>query len=245
MKPYLHDANATNEDPTPGGPMTRRRSFPEAGRPKDVGPGHPGSHPNHPGGSSGEIPDAAVPVAAATPPLRECSAHKENLFTPNCIRTVGGRYINLLDPDPETFDIEDIAHALAHMPRFGGHLPVFYSVAEHSTSCRFLVPEKHAFAAIMHDASEAYLMDIPRPLKALIPQYSVIEHRFMERLSAKFGFEYPLHPAVKKADEAMLHREWNQLMLGRLQFKEQPLPCFTPAQAKRNFLEVFEMCKPK
>ncbi len=68
----------------------------------------------------------------------------------------------------------------------------------------------------MHDASEAYLLDIPRPIKNKLSNYKEIEDNLMSLIASKFGFEYPLFPEVKAIDDLMLQREWDQLMLGRL-----------------------------
>ncbi len=78
------------------------------------------------------------------------------------LQTVSGRWVNPLDPDPDQLDIGDIARALANQPRFGGHCRVFYSVAQHSVIVSELVEQRggdaeDVFAALMHDASEAYL----------------------------------------------------------------------------------------
>lgn len=137
----------------------------------------------------------------------------ENLHTPNCIRTVSGQYVDLADPDPDTILITDIAHALSQLPRFGGHLPRFYSVAQHSMACAELVAPEHKLQALLHDASEAYLLDVPSPLKALLPEYRKLEQRFMEVIAKKFGFAWPLAEEVKLADHTMLHTEWHLVML--------------------------------
>jgi len=90
----------------------------------------------------------------------------ENLFTPNCIRTFTGKYVNVFEPTLEMICIEDIAHALSMQCRFGGHLPYFYSVAQHSINCSFLVDTPCLkLEVLMHDASEAYLLGIPSPIK--------------------------------------------------------------------------------
>jgi hypothetical protein len=74
----------------------------------------------------------------------------------NCIRTNSGLYINVFEPTPDMISIEDIAHALSFMPRFGGHLDKFYSVAQHSVYCSFMVESiEDKKAALLHDASEA------------------------------------------------------------------------------------------
>lgn len=162
---------------------------------------------------------------------------KENLYTPNCIRTFTGIYMNVFEPTPEMICIEDIAHALSHQCRFGGHLPEFYSVAQHSLLCSSIASEENRFAALLHDASEAYLLDIPRPIKQRLSNYKEIEDRLMILIAEKFGFEYPLNAEVKKVDEQLLNVEWEQLMLGNPNI--QPIKCFSPAMAKRRFIETF------
>jgi hypothetical protein len=139
----------------------------------------------------------------------------ENLNEPQCIRTFTGKYFNVFEPNPDLICIADIAHALSQMPRFGGHLPHFYSVAQHSLSVMQYVEPKLKLAALLHDASEAYLMDLPRPIKREIKQYNKIEARLMAVIALKFGFVWPLHEDIKIADEAALQVEWNLLMLGR------------------------------
>lgn len=139
---------------------------------------------------------------------------EENLYAKDCIRTVSGIYINVFEPTAEMICIEDIAHGLANQCRFGGHLPEFYSVAEHSLNCCYLIEEpEHKLAALMHDASEAYLMDIPRPIKQRLSNYKEIEDGLMKLIADVFGFEYPLHEKIKKVDETMLQIEWDCLML--------------------------------
>lgn len=142
----------------------------------------------------------------------------ENLYTPNCIRTVSGRYINLREIDPKTWHIGDIAHALSNVQRFGGHLPIRYSVAHHSLGVLRFVPDQPReirLQALMHDASEAFLGDMPSPIKQLLPDYQALEARVMEAMSERFGFPWPIHPAVKEGDRKMLEWEWESIMLQR------------------------------
>lgn len=159
---------------------------------------------------------------------------KENLYTPDCIRTVTGKYVNVFDPKPEMFCIEDIAHALSMQCRFGGHLPKFYSVAQHSILTSLLCPDDE-LSALMHDSSEAYLLDIPRPIKLKLGNYKEIEHGLMTVLSDVFKFQYPLPDSVKRADEIMLNREWNEIMLA----SEYTEP-MSKRTAKSRFLEMYE-----
>lgn len=161
----------------------------------------------------------------------------ENLYTPGCIRTFTGKYINPSKPDASLICIEDIAHALSMQPRFGGHLPVFYSVAQHCVITSAGVTEEHALSALLHDASEAYLIDVPRPVKEQLQNYKEIENTLMVVISGKFGFEWPLHANVKCADEDMLKHEWESLMLNSGEWN--PIEAWNQPFAKAKFLEVF------
>jgi hypothetical protein len=167
----------------------------------------------------------------------------ENLYTPNCIRTFSGLYINPCEPDPILIDIEDIAHALSMQPRFGGHLPVFYSVAQHCVLAAEYVNEERKLAALLHDASEAYLIDVPRPVKRQLHNYKEVEDKLMAVISAKFGFQWPLHEDVKRADEIMLRDEWEGLMLQNDIW--EPIEVWDQGQAKGRFLDLYHSLKGK
>ncbi len=150
------------------------------------------------------------------------------------IRTFTGKWVNVFNPTPDMFCIEDIAHALSHQCRFGGHLPEFYSVAQHSVSCSYLVDHKNKKSALMHDSSEAFLVDIPRPIKKLLSNYKEIEHNLMVVLSDVFKFEYPLSPEVLAVDEEMLQLEWNSMIM-----RKQSLEIWTPEKAKEIFIKEY------
>ena len=130
------------------------------------------------------------------------------------IQVASGRTINPLDPNIKDITIEDISHALSNMCRFAGHTRKFYSVAEHSIRVSKEVPANQAFRALMHDASEAYLVDIPRPIKYALfgDQYRVIEENLMEKIGAKFNFDPEMTPEIKRADDALLAQEARDLM---------------------------------
>lgn len=163
---------------------------------------------------------------------------EESLYTPDCIRTYTGLYINVFEPTLDMICIEDIAHALSMQCRFGGHLPIFYSVAEHSWYCSQLVKEEHKLAALLHDASEAYLLDVPRPIKKHLSNYKEIEHNLMLLISEKFGFNYPLHNDVKDVDELALITEWNSLMISK---SNAPfINCLGNKKAEEKFLLTFQ-----
>ena len=128
------------------------------------------------------------------------------------LKTYSGVEIDLLNPKEEDILIEDIAHALANTCRFNGHVKRFYSVAEHSVLCANLIENKrYQLDALLHDASEAYLGDITRPLKALLPNYMAIEERFQRVIAKKFGLSFPMPKEVKEIDNRMLVIEAQQL----------------------------------
>lgn len=158
----------------------------------------------------------------------------ENLYTPNSIRTVSGKYFDITKMDPETIDINDIAHALSFQPRFSGHLPVFYSVAQHSVMCAIHVTNNYKLEALMHDASEAYLVDIPSPIKALLPDYKALEDKLNKVIAEKFGITYPFSDTLKAIDRDMLIYEWEGVML-----ELNPVECWTPERAKKEFLDMY------
>jgi len=123
-----------------------------------------------------------------------------------------GAYFDFTKPELSDFTIRDIAHALGNLCRFTGHPQRFYSVAEHSVHCSRIVDPDHQFAALMHDAAEAFIGDIAKPLKALLPDYAVIEERVETAVLARFGLPAKLPHPVKVADMTMLRIEQAQAM---------------------------------
>lgn len=160
----------------------------------------------------------------------------ENLFQENSIRTNTGKYINFLEPEKSTFEIDDIAHALSQIPRFGGHLPVFYSVAQHCVLGSELIDQKHAYNFLMHDASEAYLLDIPKPLKELLPEYKKIEQKFTYELGKAFRLRLEMSDEVKIMDHMMLQIEWSLLMLEKNESIGITIDPWPQEKAKKKFL---------
>jgi len=131
-------------------------------------------------------------------------------MTPS-IQTHSGLEFNYAKPDPNSIVIEDIAWALAHMPRFAGHTNAFYSIAQHSLLVSYLGPEWLAKPSLMHDSPEAYVLDIPTPLKQLLPDYQVIYKRVEAAICAKFGLWLD-KPMIKQADRMALATEKRDLM---------------------------------
>lgn len=127
------------------------------------------------------------------------------------IQTLSGKKFSYQFATADDIDIEDIANALSNICRFAGHLPEFYSVAQHSVLTSLIVPAEFAFEALMHDAAEAYCQDIPAPLKALLPDYQRIETLVDDLIRQKYGINPEQAAVVKYADLVMLATERRDL----------------------------------
>ena len=128
------------------------------------------------------------------------------------ITASGGQYWPL-DPRPAEVSIIDIGAALSKLCRFGGHTMRFYSVAEHSVLVSRVVPPWLQRQALLHDASEAYCADVPRPLKiGLGEHYATIEELNWRAIADKYLVSYVMHPDVKRADNAVLMAEKRALL---------------------------------
>jgi 5'-deoxynucleotidase YfbR-like HD superfamily hydrolase len=176
------------------------------------------------------------------------------------IETRTGRRFQPLNPIIKDIDIEDIAHSLANQCRFTGHTAEHYSVAEHSVRVWQLVgqwgltkPEQRW--ALLHDASEAYLVDIPSPLKCtpVFALYREAEARLMRAICVRYTLSCTQPLIVHRADAVLLATEVRDLMPGReehwgaLAEKAIPRPYqivpWSPTTAKRRFLAAFEQVK--
>lgn len=123
------------------------------------------------------------------------------------VQTYLGRCFWPLDPRPEDIDIRDIAHSLSMQCRFNGHCLTFYSVAQHSVMVSRVVDPELAKWGLLHDASEAYLCDLPRPLKRLMPAYMPAERTIMKVVAERFGLDVERFEEVREADNRMLATE--------------------------------------
>ena len=166
------------------------------------------------------------------------------------LQTVSGRWVNPFDPDPAQLDAGDIARALANQCRFGGHSRVFYSVAQHSVIVSELVEQRggdaeDAFAALMHDATEAYLGDMPHPIKHRSPlgaAFKEAEDQLEAALRAHFRIR-PDVPEIKRADRALLATErlafssdtWHWPELDGVEPLDLELEAWPPDAAARAF----------
>lgn len=130
------------------------------------------------------------------------------------MQTANGRQFWPLDPRPDEVHLDDIAHALSMMCRFNSHCSEFYSVAEHSVRVSRILPYDLALVGLMHDAAEAYVVDVPRPLKRSLVGYKAIEEAVERAIATRYGLPFPWHPAVKCADEVLLATEARDLIAG-------------------------------
>jgi hypothetical protein len=128
--------------------------------------------------------------------------------------TASGRCLDLLISRPEDVKPIDVAHALSNVCRFGGHVREFYSVAQHSVLVSRLVPPGYALAGLLHDAAEAYVGDLVRPLKALLQDFAGIEARVAAAVAARFGVDPSAFdsPEVRRADTVALLTERRDLL---------------------------------
>jgi len=132
------------------------------------------------------------------------------------MQTYSGRRVDLPAPDPSTIEITDIAWGLAHQCRYAGHTVRHYSVAQHSILVsRLLGRQRHSvairLAGLLHDASEAYTTDLPRPMKTLLPGFVEIEDQVQAAIERRFLGLLPLaddeRALIKAADNDLLKAE--------------------------------------
>lgn len=134
------------------------------------------------------------------------------------MQTFTGRAFYPMDPHPDDVDPRDIAHALSMICRYGGHVQAYYSVAEHCVLMSHAVAPENALWALLHDATEAYVGDMVRPLKHAMPAYRQAEDRLMGVICGRFDIERTCPAEVKAADNRILRDERDALMA------DPPLP---------------------
>lgn len=162
----------------------------------------------------------------------------------NFIVTNSGKRFYYENIVPDNIDIKDIAHALSNICRYGGHIKKFYSVAQHSVIVSELVPQEYKLAALLHDASEAYLNDIVSPAKRMLGDYIKLEKSITSIIDDKFNINTH-NDVIKIADLKALYAEamefygsvdgWNIDDFHHEQ-KIDPLP---PLESKQLFLERY------
>lgn len=130
----------------------------------------------------------------------------------NWIQTATGRHYDLVEPRSDLVDIKDIAVALSRMARFNGHTTRFYSIAEHSVYVSMLCDYDDQLKGLLHDAAEAYLGDMVKPLKDMVPKFSELEDLHLQTVFDRYALGSGLPDSVKLADTIMLCIEARELM---------------------------------
>jgi uncharacterized protein len=173
------------------------------------------------------------------------------------MKTYSGRILDVFNLQLEDIDIVDIAHHLSLECRFNGATPFHYSVAQHSVLCAredticqsafesdIEVGVCHAKHKLLHDASEAYLRDIPRPVKhtEMFAPYRELEHKIQNKIFFKFGLSLQMPKCTKEADDRLLVREGIELMNERYKLGNpscQEICAWSPAKSESEFLYMF------
>lgn len=165
------------------------------------------------------------------------------------MQTYTGQAFDPMNPDPERIKIEDIAHALAMNCRYAGHVNRFYSVAEHSVHVSRNVSRTNALWGLLHDASEAYIADIVRPVKKRMPEYKLVEDVLMAAICRRFHLPVEQPAEIYDIDLRIVVDEKAVLL------NKEPLPwgaieglepvgatisAWSPERAKGEFLETFQ-----
>lgn len=172
----------------------------------------------------------------------------------SAIRTYTGKMFDPLHPDSSLIDIVDISHALSMLCRANGHFKSFYSVGQHCINCAKEAElrgysRRVQLGCLLHDGSEAYLSDVTRPVKEVLPEYLVIETPLQEAIWNKWLRE-PLTQEeltqIFKIDDGMLYHEFVALMDTRFPGEEPALvssPVFDSmefSKCKETFLQLFD-----
>ncbi|HOO79334.1 MAG TPA: phosphohydrolase [Lachnospiraceae bacterium] len=143
----------------------------------------------------------------------------------NYMKTYTGRKVNPLEPKANDICLDDIAHALSLICRGNGQTTHFYSVAMHCINCQKEAKARNysirvQLGCLLHDASEAYLSDVIRPVKQHLPKYSEIEEMFFGAVFEHFNlsdFSEEEWDLVKEVDDALLDYDLTELL-------QEPVP---------------------
>ena len=163
----------------------------------------------------------------------------------SAIVTYTRRWFDPLNPRVEDVNLNDIAHALSLTNRYGGHVSRPYSVAQHSVLCSMVAPEHLKLEALLHDAAEAYLGDMPKPVKDMLPDFKAAEARLEAVIRQKFGLPGERHPdGIVEIDRRMLVTEAKHFGIEWWSWWDyEPydiaLPSWTWMQSKLMFLDTY------
>lgn len=186
---------------------------------------------------------ARPPRGATTSPKRP----------PSIITAHSGRQLDIANPSPNAINADDIAHGLAAICRFAGQTRDFYSVAQHSLMVASLVPARLHKHALLHDAGETYLQDLPTPVKALLPGYRIIEDAVTAAIDTALNLAVLSdedRAIIKRADMIAVNVEMRDLFAPG-HFDRRALPtipdglhihtAWLPAHAKQQFLAALAL----
>jgi uncharacterized protein len=138
----------------------------------------------------------------------------KTILSTSAFQTFTGRIVNPTRLNPDDICDEDIAHALSQICRFAGHTKKFYSVAQHSVYVSMYSKTPDALWGLLHDASEAYLVDVPTPVKSSYEMagYRILEARAMRAIMWHYGLPEVEPASVKYADRLSLVSEARTLV---------------------------------
>jgi len=136
------------------------------------------------------------------------------------ITTYTGKHFDPVNPDMTQVDIQDIAHALSMICRGNGHVKTFFSVGQHCiNAAREAIKRGYSqrviLACLLHDASEGYMSDVPRPLKTSMPEYVCIEEHLLNLIYGKFlgsTLTEEENKMVKQIDNDLLYYDLKELL---------------------------------
>lgn len=170
------------------------------------------------------------------------------------ITTYGGIHFVPTKPTEEGIHIEDIAHALSLICRGNGHVKHFFSVGQHCINCTVEAMERGysrrvSLACLLHDASEAYMSDVPRPFKKYLPEYKIFEEQLLAVIYGKYlgsPLDVEEERLVKMVDDDMLYFDLREL-LNDSPDREEPVMKsrfsleYVPfLEVEKRYLELFE-----
>jgi hypothetical protein len=185
--------------------------------------------------------------AAERAPLPTETRYKAATF----IETYTGRAFWPLNPKVEGLSIIDIAHALSNQCRYSGHVAFFYSVAQHCSLLAEWLAKRggsplDCLQILMHDAPEAYLVDVPRPVKQYMPEYRVWDHAVDAVIRKWMCWDFPRPSFQDEFDSRIIVDERRQLMSQSLNdwgHKLEPMGIviepWTPEEAEQTFLTQY------
>jgi hypothetical protein len=157
------------------------------------------------------------------------------LNSASSIVTASGKFFHPSNPDYKKIDILDIAHVLSRQTRFSGHTSGFWSVANHSILVSRLVAPEYALTALLHDAAEAYLVDLPSPVKnnENLWVYKLLEDDLHAAVSKAFSLPTPWPETLHEFDRAAMWAEADHFMSGWLDWNFKPRTAREFAQLSR------------